>query len=77
MQRLTDYRAFAFLMMKELMHVLQMQSDVQGDNVLMSAPPFLMLWFVGFIPVQDDIIVQAARGKEGGVQRYCMYIGTV
>lgn len=58
-----------YFLMKEWMHMWQMQSDVQGDIVFMEAPPFALLWFAsGFIPVQDDIIVLAGRRK------YCVKI---
>lgn len=49
------------------MHIWQMLSDVRGET-LFSCRPLLSLCcglLVGFIPVQDDIIVQAEGEKEG------------
>lgn len=60
------------LLLEEWMHMWQMLSDVRGET-LFSCRPLLSLCcglLVGFIPVQDDIIVQAeGRRKEGRTDR--------
>ena len=40
----THTLAFSILIVKEWMHMWQMQWNVQGDIVFMEAPPFPLLW---------------------------------